>query len=73
MPEVSEVGVVAEVAVAVEEVDFPGKVQRVAAGFRLGEHHREVLRETETFSPHAAVVGVVGKPEAVVNRTARAL
>jgi hypothetical protein len=70
-------------AVAVEEGDFPEKVQQVEADFRLREDRRKVVREIEILNPSVALASKIraasstakvlrtSKREALASRTAR--
>jgi hypothetical protein len=67
IPTVPEAVAVEEVAVAVEEVGFPEKVQQVEVGFRPATDRHKELRETEAPSPGAAA------SEAATSRPGRVL
>jgi len=58
---------------AVEEVDFPEKVQQVEADFRLREDRRKVVRKTEMLNPSVAVDSKIGaaRSTAKVLRTSK--
>ena len=72
-----------EAVAAEEEADFPGKVRRVEADFRLREDRRKVVREAEVLNPSVAVDSKIGaarstakvrsKRKAITSRTARVL